>query len=79
VTYRELSKLLLEGGVKVKELKKGKWRDSGMKEGFIIGYIDKVPVDNVEDLNRILSYKKGGILLEGYYADGQKGTYGVEW
>lgn len=79
VTYRELSKLLLEGGVKVKQLSKGKWRDSGMKEGFIIGYIDKVPVDNVEDLNRILSYKKGGILLEGYYADGAKGTYGVEW
>lgn len=79
VTYRELSKLLLEGGVKVKDLKTGKWKDSGMKEGFIIGYIDKVPVNNVEDLNRILSYKKGGILLEGYYQDGTKGTYGVEW
>lgn len=79
VTYRELAKLLLEGGVKVKSIKEGKWKDSGMKEGFIIGHIDKVPVDNVEDLNRILSYKKGGILLEGYYADGQKGTYGVEW
>lgn len=79
VTYRELTKLLLEGGVKVKDLKKGKWKNSGMREGFIIGYIDKVPVDNVEDLNRILSYKKGGILLEGYYPDGEKGTYGVEW
>jgi serine protease Do len=79
VTYRELAKLLLEGGVKVKSMKEGKWKDSGMNEGFIIGYIDKVPVDNVEDLNRILSYKKGGILLEGYYPDGQKGTYGVEW
>ncbi|HEY0652144.1 MAG TPA: trypsin-like peptidase domain-containing protein [Chryseosolibacter sp.] len=79
VAYRDLAKLLLEGGVKVKSLKTGKWTESGMKEGFIIGYIDKVPVDNVEDLNRILSYKKGGILLEGYYADGKKGTYGVEW
>jgi serine protease Do len=79
VTYRELAKLLLEGGVKVKEIKKGKWKESGMREGFIIGFIDKVPVDNVEDLNRILSYKKGGILLEGYYPDGEKGTYGVEW
>jgi serine protease Do len=79
VTYRELSKLLLEGGVKVKEIKKGKWKQSGMREGFIIGFIDKVPVDNVEDLNRILNYKKGGILLEGYYPDGEKGTYGVEW
>jgi hypothetical protein len=33
----------------------------------------------VEDLNRILDFKKGGILIEGFYPDGQKGTYGVEW
>ena len=79
VTYRELAKLLLEGGVKVKALQPGKWKASGMKEGFIIGFVDKVPVDNVEDLNRILGYKKGGILVEGYYDDGEKGTYGVDW
>ena len=52
---------------------------SSMKKGFVIGYIDKVPVDNVEDLNRILDFKKGGILLEGFYPNGQKGTYGVDW
>jgi serine protease Do len=79
VPYRELAKLLLEGGVRLKKLTEGKWKKSGMKENFIIGYIDKVPVDNVEDLNRILDYKKGGILVEGYYTDGRKGVYGVEW
>lgn len=79
VPYRELAKLMLEGGVKVKKLREGKWRKAGVKEGFIIGFIDKVPVDNVEDLNRILDYKKGGILIEGFYGDGRKGTYGVEW
>jgi serine protease Do len=79
VPYRELAKLLLEGGVKVKEVEDGKWKKAGVKEGFVIGFIDKVPVDNVEDLNRILDYKKGGVLIEGYYPDGRKGTYGVEW
>lgn len=79
VPYRELAKLLLEGGVKLKKIHEGKWKKAGVKEGFIIGYIDKVPVDNVEDLNRILDYKKGGILIEGFYSDGRKGTYGVEW
>lgn len=79
VPYRELSKLLLEGGVKLKSVTSGRWKDAGMKEDFIIGYIDKVPVDNVEDLNRILTYKKGGILVEGYYPDGKKGVYGVDW
>jgi serine protease Do len=79
VPYRDLAKLQLEGGVKLKTLAEGKWKKSGMKTNFIIGYIDKLPVDNVEDLNRILDYKKGGILVEGYYADGRKGVYGVEW
>ena len=79
VAYRELARLLLEGGVKVKKLENGKWKKAGLKQGFVIGFIDKVPVDNVEDLNRILEYKKGGILIEGYYPDGKKGTYGIEW
>ena len=66
------------GGVKVVDISSGKWKKSGIKKGFIIAYIDKVPVDNVEDLNRVLEYKKGGVLVEGFYADGEKGTYGVE-
>jgi serine protease Do len=79
VPYRELAKLLLEGGVKIKRVSEGKWKKAGLKDGFVIGYIDKIPVDNVEDLNRILEHKKGGLLVEGYYNDGQKGTFGVEW
>jgi serine protease Do len=70
---------MLEGGVRVRSLDEGKWKKAGMKENFIIAYIDKVPVENVEDLNRILEYKKGGILVEGQYSSGQKGTYGVDW
>jgi len=79
VPYKELATLQLEGGVRVKEVISSKWQQTGIRKGFVIAYIDKVPVDNVEDLNRILDYKKGGILLEGYYPGGQKGTYGVEW
>ena len=79
VPYKELAALQLEGGTRIKHLSDGKWKDAGLKEGFIITYVDKVPVDNVEDLNRILEYKKGGILVEGFYPDGKKGTYGVEW
>ena len=43
-----------------------------MKEGYIISHIDKIPVDNLEDLNQILDFKKGGILVEGFYPDGEK-------
>ncbi|HYC85216.1 MAG TPA: trypsin-like peptidase domain-containing protein [Chryseosolibacter sp.] len=79
VPYRELAKLMLEGGVRITSVVEGKWKKGGIKENFIIAYIDKVPVENVEDLNRILEYKKGGILVEGVYSSGQKGTYGVDW
>ncbi|HEY9490084.1 MAG TPA: PDZ domain-containing protein, partial [Chryseosolibacter sp.] len=79
VPYRELAKLLLDGGVKVVNVSPGKWKKAGIKKDFIIAFIDKVPVDNVEDLNRILEYKKGGVLVEGFYTDGEKGTYGMEW
>jgi serine protease Do len=79
VTYKELNALQLEGGVRVKQISAGKWKEAGIKDRFIIAYIDRVPVDNVEDLNRILDFKRGGILIEGFYPDGQKGTYGVEW
>src|SRR5688572_32910436 len=79
VTYKELVGLQVEGGVRVKDVGPSKWKEAGIKKGFLITYIDKVPVDNVEDLNRILDFKKGGILIEGLYADGKKGTYGVEW
>lgn len=79
VPYRELSRLLLDGGVKVVHIGPGKWKKAGIRKDFIIAYVDKVPVDNVEDLNRVLEYKKGGVLLEGFYADGEKGTYGMDW
>lgn len=79
VSYSELTRLNMDGGVRIKTLREGKWKSAGLKEGFIITYIDKVAVDNVEDLNRILDIKKGGILVEGKYSNGDKGTIGIDW
>lgn len=79
VAYKELTRLQLEGGVRVIITGEGKWKEAGIQSNFILAHIDKLPVDNVEDLNRILEFKKGGILLEGYYPDGKKGIYGLAW
>jgi Do/DeqQ family serine protease len=79
VPYKELTGLQVEGGVRIKDIASSKWNEAGIKKGFLITHIDKIPVDNVEDLIRILEFKKGGILVEGIYADGKKGTYGIEW
>jgi serine protease Do len=79
VSYKELARLKLEGGVLVKKVHEGKWKKAGIKNELIITYIDKVPVDNVEDLNRILEYKRGGVLIEGIDSEGVKHVYGLDW
>lgn len=79
VQFKELAGLQLEGGVRIKTLGDGKWKEAGIKEKFIISHIDKVPVDNVSDLNQVLDFKRGAILIEGYYADGERGVYALDW
>ncbi len=80
IPYSELNRRNLEGGVLIRNLGSGKWHDAGLQKGFIITHIDKVSVENVEDLNRILEYKSGGILVEGIYSSsGAKAVYGVNW
>lgn len=77
--YRELARMNLDGGVRVIKVSQGKWKRAGITEDFIITHLDKVPVDNVEDLNRILLMKNGGMLVEGLDSGGEKGTFGVDW
>jgi serine protease Do len=77
--YRELNALNIDGGVRVSRISEGVWEKGGLKQGFVITHIDKVNVDNVEDLNRILAIKHGGMLIEGIYENGEKGVYGVNW
>ncbi|MEJ0056658.1 MAG: trypsin-like peptidase domain-containing protein [Bacteroidota bacterium] len=79
LSYSELTKRNLDGGVLVRLLENGKWKKSGMKEDFIITFVDKVGVDNVSDLNRILEYKSGGVLVEGVYRNGEKWGEGGLW
>jgi Do/DeqQ family serine protease len=73
----ELRALRLDRGVKVVNVQGGKFRSSGIREGFIITSIDQQPVSTPEDIQRILSDRKGGVLIEGYYPNGTKAYYGV--
>jgi len=77
--YKELTELNLDGGVLIKKLEDGKWKKAGVRKEFIVTHIDKIPIDHVADLNRILELKQGGILVEGVYREGEKATYGVVW
>jgi serine protease Do len=79
IPYARLNELNIDGGVIIKKVSFGKWKRAGIQEEFIITHIDKAPIDNILDLNRVMETKKGGVLVEGIFANGEKGTIGMEW
>lgn len=84
VVFDEIStdlqkQLNVNGGVKATLVNSGKWKEAGLKEGFIITRIDKVDILSISDLYLVLENKKGGILVEGYSSIGEKGVLGIDW
>ncbi|MEO8067553.1 MAG: Do family serine endopeptidase [Flavobacteriales bacterium] len=76
-TVEELRALKLTNGVKVTAINGGRFRSSGIKEGFIITSIDQQTVTRPEDIARVLDNKRGGVLIEGVYPNGVKAYYGL--
>ena len=77
-TKEELKKMNLESGVKVTKVNNGKFKDAGVKEGFIIISVDKKKVSTPEEIiNLIEKNQTGGVLLEGMYSNGVKKYYGL--
>ncbi len=74
---KELSSLSIQNGVKVSKIMAGKLREAGMREGFIITKIADIMVKTPKEVIGLLKSKKGGILIEGFYPNGQKAYYGV--
>ena len=80
LTNEELESLKLEGGVKIEKLGDGKWRNTGIRVGFVITSIDKRPVNNVNEFRDALRGKQGeGILIAGVYPNGEEAYYGMGW
>ncbi len=80
VSNREKEKLQIINGIRIKTLNKGKLKDAGLKEGFIITSVNKKPIYEVNDLKREIGNARGGILVEGIYPNGQMAyfVFGVE-
>ncbi len=77
LTDEEMYYLRIDHGIKVADLAGGKFRDAGIREGFIILSIDNKPVFNIEDLKKEIEGKRGGILIEGIYPNGRSAYYGI--
>jgi S1-C subfamily serine protease len=72
VDTKELKRLELDGGIRIKALGNGKLaRYTDVREGFIITKVNDQPVKSVQAFNEMLKTKKTGdlIILTGTYAD----------
>jgi len=75
VSDRDKEDLGIRYGVKILELTNGKFKDAGIKKGFIITQVNKNAVSEVEELKRIIKNSRGGILVEGIYPNGEVAYY----
>lgn len=64
-------------GIQVVSLENGLFKTAGIRNGFIIQSIDKSSVKTVEELEKALNKKTGGILIEGLYPNGIRAYYGI--
>jgi serine protease Do len=70
VSDRDKGRFQIDRGIKVTKVGSGKLKDAGLVQGFIITDVNKKPVYDVDDLKRIITNAKGGILVEGLLPDG---------
>lgn len=76
---KNLEKLNLRGGIVIDKVGDGKWKDAGIKPGFIITHVNKTPVENVDQVLEILRNRQGGNLIEGIYPNGEERYYAIGW
>ncbi len=67
----------IKEGVEVVSLEDGKMKASGIKEGFVITYVNNTPVSSPEDVIRILENARRSIMIEGVYDDGASHYFAI--
>ena len=68
----------ISSGIKVVSIKNGKFKEIGLKQGFIITHIDKISVKTTNDFKKIIENKKKSTLIEGVYSNGLKGYFVID-
>jgi Do/DeqQ family serine protease len=70
-------KLNIRNGLQIKRLSEGKLLESGIKEGYIISKANRVPINNVDDLRKVVDIAQEGLFLTGIYPNGQVAYYAI--
>jgi len=77
ITTTEKADMGLDYGMKITLLTRGKLFDKGVREGFVVTMIDKIPMRSLDDIRNAISGKKGGVLIEGIYPNGKRAYYAI--
>lgn len=77
LTSQEKQQLGIRNGVKVTDVRSGKFRSAGIREGYIVTQINNQSVNSVQDIQNILGKSDGGVYIEGIYPDGLIAYYAI--
>jgi Do/DeqQ family serine protease len=77
ISESEMFNIGIDHGIKITRIGNGKFQDSGIRTGYIIMYVDRRTIKTTDDLKIELENKKGAILIEGIYPNGQAAYYGL--
>ena len=77
VNTNEKNALNIQHGLRVNNIKEGRLRNIGIKDGFIITNVGDKVVNSLEDLTEALKSDRKGLLIEGIYPNGARAYYGI--
>lgn len=79
-TEKEIDQYGVDGGVVIEDIESGKWKDAGIKDGFMITSINNRSIKDINELRALLRNSAGdGVLVKGKYPDGKEAYYGMGW
>lgn len=71
--------LEISSGVKVASIGKGVLQEVGIEKGFVITRVNKQPVSDPVEVERIIKETDGSILIEGISPDGQRQYFAFDY
>ncbi len=78
ISQSDKIRLRINHGIKVKSLKEGRLKKSGVKEGYIITKANRKNIGIVDDFRREVGSVEDALFLSGIYANGQVVYYAVD-
>lgn len=76
-TNAEMQNLGINNGIFVASLNDGKFKKSGLQQGFIIVKANRVLIESVDDLRNVINSGEEGLFLTGVYPNGQIAYYAI--